>query len=111
MDSGGVDIIQFDPGRCHGITGVRDAIKVVEAHNLQYSMHTWSSALNTAASMHLMAISNQGVCKDFKPHESPMQHELVTEPWEQADGFLSMRDNPGLGVEVREEVVKKYLFE
>ncbi|HJL69929.1 MAG: mandelate racemase/muconate lactonizing enzyme family protein [Anaerolineales bacterium] len=110
IDSCGVDIIQFDPGRCHGITGVRDAIKLVEASNLQYSMHTWSSALNTAASLHLMAISNHGVCKDFKPHESPMQHELVSDPWEQQDGYIAIRDKPGLGVEVREEIVQKYLF-
>ena len=110
IDSGGVDIIQFDPGRCHGITGTREAIKLVEAANLQYSMHTWSSALNTAASVHLLAISNHGVCKDFKPHESPMQHELVSDPWEQEDGFIVVRDKPGLGVEIREETVEKYLF-
>ena len=111
IDSKGVDILQFDPGRCHGITGVRNAIKLVEASNLKYSLHTWSSALNTAASVHLMAISNHGVCKDFKPHESPMQHELVSNPWEQKNGFIDVRDNPGLGVDVREEIVKKYIFE
>ena len=61
-------------------------------------------------SLHLMAISNHGVCKDFKPHESPMQHELVSDPWEQQDGYIAIRDKPGLGVEVREEIVQKYLF-
>jgi len=110
IDSKGVDIIQFDPGRCHGITGVRNAIKLVEASNLKYSLHTWSSALNTAASVHLMSISNHGVCKDFKPHESPMQHELVSNPWEQQNGFIAVRDNPGLGVDIREDIVKKYIF-
>ena len=57
-----------------------------------------------------MAISNHGVCKDFKPHESPMQHELVSNPWEQQNGFIPVRDNPGLGVDVREDIVKKYIF-
>jgi D-galactarolactone cycloisomerase len=46
---------------------------------------------------------------DFKPHESPMQHELVSDPWVQEDGYLVVRDTPGLGVTVREEVVQKYL--
>lgn len=108
--SGGVDILQIDPGRCHGITGLRDVIKFIEAENLQYSMHTWSSALNTAASIHLMAISTQGVSIDFKPHESPMQHELVSDPWIQEEGWVAVRDRPGLGVEVREEIVEKYLI-
>jgi len=108
--SGGVDIIQIDPGRCHGITGLRNVIKLIEAENLQYSMHTWSSALNSAASVHLLAISNRGVSMDFKPHESPMQHELVSDPWVQQDGYLNVRATPGLGVQVREEIVQKYLF-
>lgn len=108
--SKGVDIIQMDPGRCHGITGCREVIKLIEAENLRYSAHTWSSALNTAASVHLLAISAHAECMDFKPHDSPMQHELVSDPWVQKDGYLAVRDEPGLGVTVLEEVVERYLF-
>ncbi|MBM3802691.1 MAG: mandelate racemase/muconate lactonizing enzyme family protein [Acidimicrobiia bacterium] len=110
IQSRGVDVIQMDPGRCHGITGCRDVIKLIEAENLHFSAHTWSSALNTAASVHLLAISTQGKCMDFKPHESPMQHELVADPWVQEDGYLKVRSSPGLGVTVREEIVRKYLI-
>jgi L-alanine-DL-glutamate epimerase-like enolase superfamily enzyme len=110
IQSKGVDVIQMDPGRCHGITGCRDVIKLIEAENLQFSAHTWSSALNTAASVHLLAISTQGSCMDFKPHESPMQHELVSDPWVQENGYLRVRSSPGLGVTVLEEVVRKYLL-
>ena len=28
---------------------------------------------------------------DFKPHESPMQHELVSDPWVQENGYLKVR--------------------
>lgn len=108
--SGGVDVVQMDPGRCHGITGCRDVIKLIEAENLHFSLHTWSSAINTAASIHLLAISNHGYCMDFKPHESPMQHELVHDPWVQQGGYVAVRNTPGLGVQVREEIVQKYLF-
>ena len=111
VHSGGVDVVQMDPGRCHGISGCRHVIKLIEAQNLQWSAHTWSSALNTAASVHLMANSTHGVAMDFKPHESPMQHELVSDPWVQEDGCLAVRNQPGLGVEVREEIVQKYLFD
>jgi L-alanine-DL-glutamate epimerase-like enolase superfamily enzyme len=110
IKSGGVDVIQLDPGRCLGLTGCRQVIQMIEAENLRFSAHTWSSALNTASSVHLLASSMQGVCMDFKPHESPMQHELVSDPWIQKDGSLAVRDSPGLGVTVREEVVRKYEF-
>ena len=108
--AGAVDVVQLDPGRCHGISGSRAVIELVEAANLSWSAHTWSSALNTAASVHLLAGSRRGVCLDLKPHESPMQHELVSDPWVQEDGYLRVRDAPGLGVTVREDVVQKYLI-
>jgi L-alanine-DL-glutamate epimerase-like enolase superfamily enzyme len=106
----GVDVVQMDPGRCLGITGCHSVIKLVEAENLRFSAHTWSSALNTAASVHLLASSSHGLTMDFKPHESPMQHELVSDPWVQRGGFLDVRDKPGLGVSVNEDVVKKFGF-
>ena len=110
IQAGGVDVVQMDPGRCLGITGCRHVVKVIEAENLAFSAHTWSSALNTAASVHLLASSSHGLTMDFKPHESPMQHELVIDPWLQKDGFLEVRDKPGLGVTVNEDVVRKYGF-
>jgi L-alanine-DL-glutamate epimerase-like enolase superfamily enzyme len=110
IEAGGVDVVQMDPGRCHGITGCVQVIKLVEAAKLKFSAHTWSSAINTAASVHLLASSKAGLCMDFKPHESPMQHELVSDPWVQKDGRVAVPDKPGLGVTVREEIVKKYEF-
>ncbi len=58
-----------------------------------------------------MASSKHTAGMDFKPHESPLQHELVTDPWEQRDGYLEVRDEPGLGVNVKEDVVEKYVFD
>jgi L-alanine-DL-glutamate epimerase-like enolase superfamily enzyme len=110
IEAGGVDVVQMDPGRCQGITGCVKAIKLIEASNLKFSAHTWSSALNTAASVALLATSQSGWCMDFKPHESPMQHELVSDPWVQSEGFVAPRNTPGLGVTVRENTVKKYQF-
>jgi L-alanine-DL-glutamate epimerase-like enolase superfamily enzyme len=110
IEAGGVDVVQIDPGRCHGITGALKAIKLVEAAKLKFSAHTWSSAINTAASIHLLAASKAGLCMDFKPHESPMQHELVNDPWTADHGLVRVPDKPGLGVTVRDEVVQKYEF-
>jgi L-alanine-DL-glutamate epimerase-like enolase superfamily enzyme len=110
LKAGAADVVQMDPGRSLGITGCRQAIQLVEAENLSFSLHTWSGALNTAASIHLLASSTHGDCMDFKPHESPMQHELVADPWVQKNGYLEVRSQPGLGVEVQDEVVQKYRF-
>ncbi|MGN6188193.1 MAG: mandelate racemase/muconate lactonizing enzyme family protein [Conexibacter sp.] len=108
LDAGGADVLQLDPGRCLGITGCRETVKLIENAGVRYSMHSWSGALNTAASLHVLAISTQGDTLDFKPHESPMQHDLVEDPWVQRDGMLELRDEPGLGVRVREDAVERY---
>jgi L-alanine-DL-glutamate epimerase-like enolase superfamily enzyme len=110
IDSNGVDVVQLDPGRCLGLTGCREVVKMIETAGLKYSAHSWSGALNTAASLHLLAISSQADTLDFKPHESPMQHELATEPWVQKNGLLALRNEPGLGVNVRQAAVDKYSF-
>lgn len=110
IESNGVDVLQLDPGRCLGLTGCREVVKMIEMAGLKYSAHSWSGALNTAASLHFLAISNRGDTLDFKPHESPMQFDLVEEPWIQEDGMLTLRDAPGLGVTVRQEAVDKYSF-
>jgi L-alanine-DL-glutamate epimerase-like enolase superfamily enzyme len=40
-----------------------------------------------------------------------MQHELVEKPFDQANGFVEAPNAPGLGVTIREDVVRKYLFD
>jgi L-alanine-DL-glutamate epimerase-like enolase superfamily enzyme len=109
IESDGADVLQLDPGRCLGLTGARETVKLVEAANLKYSAHTWSGALNTAASLALLAISPNGDVPDFKPHPSPLQHDLVEDPWVPEDGMLRLREEPGLGVRVSEEAVQRYL--
>ena len=110
IDARSVDVVQFDPGRCLGITGSREVVRLVERAGLKCSAHSWSSALNTAASLHVLAISEHGDTLDFKPHESPLQHELVDDPWVPEGGLLALRTQPGLGVSVRQEIVDKYSF-
>jgi L-alanine-DL-glutamate epimerase-like enolase superfamily enzyme len=106
--AGAVDVVQVDPGRCLGVTGCLKTVAMVEANHLKYSTHTWSSAINSAVGVHLLAAYTSGAAMDFKPHPSPMQHELVSDPWEQRDGLLGVRETPGLGITVREETVEKY---
>ena len=47
----------------------------------------------------------------LKPNPNPMQHELVAQPIDQNHGYVYVPEGPGLGIEVREDVVRKYLFE
>jgi L-alanine-DL-glutamate epimerase-like enolase superfamily enzyme len=111
VHGGAVDILLLDPGRIEGVTGTWRAAQLADAARVGIVPHSWSSALNTAAALHVFAASRNVVVFELKPNESPMQHELVTNPFAQVDGMIAVPDAPGLGVEVDEAVVSRYSFD
>jgi L-alanine-DL-glutamate epimerase-like enolase superfamily enzyme len=111
LDTGTVDVVGCDPGRAEGITGFSQVCRRVEAARRQANAHAWSSAIVSAASL---AVSfSSPACKLFelKPLRNPMQHDLVTRPFEHVDGWMLPPQGPGLGIEVIEEVVDAYRSE
>jgi L-alanine-DL-glutamate epimerase-like enolase superfamily enzyme len=110
IESGIVDVVGCDVGRAEGITGALKVIELVERNDLWFNSHAWSSAVNTAASISVSAITPRCLVQELKPDENPMQHELVGEPFRQSGGFIDVPRKPGLGVEPREEVLRKYRF-
>jgi len=110
VETGIVDVVGCDIGRAEGITGTLKVIEIVEANDVWFNSHAWSSAVNTAASIALSAITPRCLLQELKPDENPMQHELVEEPFAQQDGFIEVPRKPGLGVEPREDVLRKYRF-
>ena len=105
-----VDIILVDPGRVEGISGMKAIVDDAATKKVRFVPHSWSSAINTAAALHVYASSPNGQVFELKPMPSPMQHELVEDPIEQTNGRIPVPDSPGLGITIREDVVKKYLF-
>lgn len=110
IGSGLVDVVGCDIGRAEGITGALRVIGMVEQADVWFNSHAWSSAVNTAASIALSAITPRCLLQELKPDENPMQHELVEEPFAQHDGWIDVPRKPGLGVEPLEAVLRKYAF-
>ncbi len=105
-----IDIILVDPGRVEGISGMKAIVDDAATERVKFVPHSWSSAINTAAALHVYAASSNGLVFELKPVQSPLQHELVYEPIEQANGLIQVPVTPGLGIIINEEVVKKYLY-
>jgi len=106
--TGLIDVVGCDIGRAEGITGALRVIGLVEQANVWFNSHAWSSAVNTAASIALSASTPRCLLQELKPDESPMQHELVDEPFSQRDGLIGVPRRPGLGVEPKQSVLDKY---
>lgn len=110
IDAHVADVIGFDPGRAEGITGGRRVIELVEEAGAWFNAHAWSSAIVTAASLALSFTTPRVLVFELKADENPMQHELVEAPIGQEAGWVAPLTGPGLGIEVREEVVERYRF-
>lgn len=108
MAEGISDVVGFDPARAGGISGGLEVIKLVEANNVWFNAHAWSSAITTAASIALSASTQRCLLFEMKPLANPMQDELVTAPFAQRDGLMTVPTAPGLGIEVIESVVEHY---
>ncbi len=109
INTGTVDVIGCDPGRSNGISGFVELVKLCELSGVWFNAHTWSSAINTAASLAVSATSDRCLVFELKPEENVMQHELVSEPFRQRDGWIDVpTSKPGLGIEVNEATVLKY---
>ncbi|MCB1500034.1 MAG: mandelate racemase/muconate lactonizing enzyme family protein [Bauldia sp.] len=111
VDSKALDVIMIDPGRAEGVTGTRKVIEMAAEARMAWNAHSWSSAINTAASLHLAAASSNVLLLELKPEPSPMQNDIVRDPIVMSEGSVAVRDGPGLGIEVDEAAVRRYLFD
>ena len=110
IDSGTADVIGVDPARAEGVTGFREIDRRVGAAGLTVNAHAWSTAITTAASLHLSVSSPNSRLFELKPFPVAVQQELVAVPVKQTGGFVTPPSGPGLGVEVNEDVVNRLQY-
>ena len=104
------DIVLIDPGRAEGVTGMKIATDDARSYDANVVPHSWSSAVNTAAALHVLAASPNVQVFELKEHPTAATHALVREPFTQSGGWLEIPGRPGLGVEVDEAVVRELTF-
>lgn len=105
--TGTVDVVGVDPARAEGITGFRAVDRLVQARGLTINAHAWSTAVTTAASLHLSVASPAARLFELKPHPVVVQDDLVDRPVVMRDGVVAPHDAPGLGIRVDETVVRR----
>jgi len=110
IDSGTVHVLGVDPARAEGVTGFRAIDQCAGAAGLTVNAHAWSTAITTAASLHLSLASPNTRLFELKPFPVAVQQELVKAPVSQADGFVTAPEGDGLGVEVDEDALQRLIL-
>ena len=107
IETGTVDVVGVDPARAEGITGFRKVDALCGAAGITINAHAWSTAILTAASLHLSVASPNSRLFELKPFRVSVQTDLVDEPIWHENGVVRAPSGPGLGIEVDEALVEE----
>ena len=116
LAAGAVDVAQPDLGSCGGISAGRHIAALAQSYGVQVNPHVWGSAIAQAASLQLLAalpVAHHSLFAaepvlEYDRSSHPFRRALITQPIEQVDGWVTIPDGPGLGVEVDREILDQY---
>ncbi len=110
LEQQAVDIIMPDIPKCGGLSECRRIAAMADTYYVAFSPHNVCGPLGTMASAHVCASVPNFQILEWHWVDRPHWHELalVDQPIIQ-QGAVVLTDKPGIGFEINEEAVKKYL--
>lgn len=111
------DIIQPDLSLCGGIGECLFVAEMASLWSVQCNPHCWGGAITIAATLHVLSLlpdatwghSAESPMLELDLIENPFRDRLATRPPETTkDGYMEVPKGPGLGIEIDEEMVKRY---
>ena len=115
------DIVQPDVAHCGGLTEMQRIAAMASASGLLVCPHVWGTPIMIAASLHLAATLPpcppardpqpyaQEPVMEFDRTPNAIREELCTTAFEATDSCLDVPKGPGLGVEVDEEALQRFM--
>ena len=113
LAAGHVDIIQPDPSHSGGITETRKIAAMAEAYDVALALHCPLGPIALAVNLQLDAvcynafIQEQSLGIHYNKGNDILDYITNPEVFAYEDGFVSIPDGPGLGVEINEEYVRE----
>jgi galactonate dehydratase len=113
LAAGHVDIIQPDPSHAGGITETRKIAAMAEAYDVALALHCPLGPIALAANLqldavcHNAAIQEQSLGIHYNQGNDLLDYLITPEVFRYEDGYVSIPDGPGLGIEVNEEYVRE----
>jgi L-alanine-DL-glutamate epimerase-like enolase superfamily enzyme len=103
-----VDIIQPDVHIAGGLSHCRKIADLAEEWNILLIPHSWSTAINFVAALHLVSSIPNGLFVEYRTTPTVLMNELLKEPIKIENGYAKVPDKAGLGIELNEKVIKEY---
>ncbi|MFO0876653.1 MAG: mandelate racemase/muconate lactonizing enzyme family protein [Gemmataceae bacterium] len=108
MERGGIDVVQVDVTRVGGLSRSRRiGWDSVERHRLCVN-HSYKTGINIAASLHFIAALPNTHYFEYCVEQGALRQTLTRQRFPVVDGDIVVPEEPGLGIDLDEEVVAKY---
>ena len=104
----GERLFQPDPSKLGGLSEAKRVTDLIESYNMSWVPHNWSTIVNTAASLQLLAASKSGFLIEHKQETNPFLNELSSDTIEVSNGKMKIPMKPGIGVTINESAVEKF---
>jgi L-alanine-DL-glutamate epimerase-like enolase superfamily enzyme len=105
---GHVDGVQPDLSRCGGLTVGKQIADFAMRRQIQCVPHAWLTDLLKAASLHLNAYLMDSLYLEYNVSSASILNTLCKEPIKMRDGYISVPEGVGLGVEVDEGQIARF---
>lgn len=102
------DIIQPDITRCGGISEMCKIYNLAAMHGTKLVPHGFSTGILLAATVQFLAATKDGDLMEYSQSNSPLFTALVKNLIPFENGYVSVPDCIGLGVELDEDMIEKY---
>ena len=108
MDVGGIDVVQVDVTRVGGLArSKRIGWDSYERHRLCVN-HSYKTGINITASLHFVAALPNTHYFEYCVEQGDLRKYLTKQSFPVIDGDISVPEEPGLGIDLNEEIVAKY---
>jgi L-alanine-DL-glutamate epimerase-like enolase superfamily enzyme len=108
MDRGQIDVVQVDVTRCGGLTEAMKIASLAYDRGLVVANHGFTTYINVMAALHFLnSIPNALIVEFVAEEETTLRDQITHERPRAHDGFLSIPDAPGLGIELNEDSVAR----
>jgi galactonate dehydratase len=108
LDKHAADVVMPDITRCGGISELRKMANLAECYNVPIAPHNPNGPFSTIASAHVMATVPNFFRQEFMLKDVPWRDECLSHPLPIVEGQFVLPDRPGLGFDVKEEVLKQH---
>jgi L-rhamnonate dehydratase len=106
---GKLDVVQPDLSRCGGFSQARKILWEAQRAGVDVCPHAWLTDLLSAASLHLNAVLERSLFLEYNVCDNPMLRAIIRNPVQMdPDGFISVPQGPGLGIEMDEKAVQRF---